>query len=573
MFKKLRISLRTKIAGVLIILIVLSSSIIGYFTISGAKSTIVDSVGASALDIVKSVSTTIDIDKFNTLQNSDDMKNKSYYSELRTKLNDIRGSVGLKYLYTMRKSDKGEYIYIVDGSPVGSKNESLLGDVEKGVDDVWASSFNGTAAFEYSQDDVWGHLISAYLPLKDSSGKTVGILGADFDAGFMDTEINTMQKHVIITIIIVIIAGILISEGFAFILVRELKKLKQKAAQVETGDLRVKIESKSNDEIGMLSRAFKGVIESMSSIVKNIHHNSSIVTDYADKLSRSAVETSKATEDISSVIGKIAEGASEQTKGVDDASKSMDEVFLQVKKATTQADLVSLSANRSMEDIRTVSQLFKDSMEKVDKVHDTIDRTFKLVHNLSERFEEIKSSSNIITQIAKQTNLLALNAEIEAARAGEQGKGFSVVAAEVRQLAGESSQASKNINNIITVINNDIESAVKSIEDGVEKSREGVSSISQVDQYFVNLLNSSLDANEKVKEVLNSIFTIEKFSTMALEKINNLTDISKEFSSGSQQAAASTEEQLAIAEEMETNLKTMKQIASDLEKEVNKFKV
>lgn len=201
MKKLFTFSLKTKIIVTFLIVAILSSFGIGYYTYEKARMTIKDLIGQNALNITRSVVSEIDVDKFEKLQTPEDMDTE-YYKELREELNTVRKSIGLKYLYTMRKTEDGKYIYVVDGLPIGDEDESLLGDVEEeSMTDVMVSSFNGKEGYEL--DDVtqtWGTLISAYVPIVDKSGKTVGLLGADFEAGYIVEQLTNTRTFIIAVI-------------------------------------------------------------------------------------------------------------------------------------------------------------------------------------------------------------------------------------------------------------------------------------------------------------------------------------------------------------------------------------
>ncbi|MDP4180354.1 MAG: methyl-accepting chemotaxis protein [Bacillota bacterium] len=572
MSKKKNISLRFKISGSFIILILICSIGIGLYAINKAKSTIEEAVGQSGLNIVKSMAGEIDIDKFNKLQNKDDMKSE-YYNELHNKLKEMKENVGLKYLYTMRKTQSGKYIYVVDGAAMDSDDFSMLGDEEKETTDKMKVSFDGKTSYELYVSDQWGHLLSSYVPIKDKSGNTVGVIGADFDASAVFDGLNKVKTGIFIVAAIIILLGITVSNGLSFYLVHSLNELKKKALLAEGGDLTVEIESIGNDEIGLLTQAFKIVVDSMASITKNIRRNTKNVLDHTQHLSVRAGETSKVTEEITTVINEIALGSLEQVKSIDDFSKTMEVAFNQIEKAINQADLISRSSTQAMSDTQKAADIFKDSIKKVSIANDTIDSAAEMIQALGESSKEIVSCSDMISQIAKQTNLLALNAAIESARAGEHGKGFAVVADEVRTLADQSSNASKKINDIVNKMQNEIEKAIQSIQDGAIKAREGVDAVTSVDIYLSNVQNSNSEAYSRVREISDANRSVKDLCIVVVDRISKMAEISKEFSAGSQQAAASAEEQLAVIQEMEGSIDTLKQMSYDLEREVNRFKV
>ncbi len=572
MLRKFNISLRMKLCGSFIILILVSSIAIGFCAINNAKSTIVEAVGKTALNICNSMVISIDIEKINELKTKEDMES-SYYKELHDKLLTMKDSVGLKYLYTLRKNENGKYIYVVDGTPYDSENFSQLGYEEDEIDSSLAASFEGTEGYVLQYSEEWGNLISAYVPIKDKNGKISTILAADFEAKSVFEAINMVKTRIMIVALLVVLIGILFSSILSHFLVRSIKVLERKAELAKEGDLTVEIECKNNDEVGRLTQTFNDVIASMGAITKNIRYNTKKILTHTDELSSSASDTSKATEEITKAVNDIAEGTLKQVKSVEEVSKSIDETFSQIEKVISQADLLSNSSNSAMNDIQQVSGIFKDAMQIVSLVNNTVNNTAEIVQKLGERSKEIESFSEAISQIAKQTNLLALNAAIEAARAGENGRGFAVVSDEVKILAEQSNQASMKINNIINMIQEEIDGAVTYIQKGVVQAQEGVNSVSKVESVLGNIEESSRHAYSGVEDIFKAIQVIKESSKIVFDRINYLADISKGFSSISQQVAASTQEQLAVMQDMESHIDGLKNMAFDLEKEVDKFKV
>ncbi|KNY25549.1 methyl-accepting chemotaxis protein [Pseudobacteroides cellulosolvens] len=572
MLSKFNISLRMKLSGSFIILILVSSIAIGFCAINNAKSTIVEAVGKTALNICNSMVISIDIEKINELKTKEDMES-SYYKELHDKLLTMKDSVGLKYLYTLRKNENGKYIYVVDGTPYDSENFSQLGDEEDEIDSALRASFEGTAGYLLQYSEEWGNLISAYVPIKDKNGKISTILAADFEAKSVYEAINMVKTRIMIVALLVVLIGILFSSILSHFLVRSIKMLERKAKLAKEGDLTVEIECKNNDEVGRLTQTFNDVIASMGAITKNIRYNTKKILTHTDELSSSASDTSKATEEITKAVNNIAEGTLKQVKSVEEVSKSIDETFSQIEKVIIQADLLSNSSNSAMNDIQQVSGIFKDAMQMVSLVNNTVKNTAEIVQKLGERSKEIESFSEAISHIAKQTNLLALNAAIEAARAGENGRGFAVVSDEVKILAEQSNQASMQINHIINMMQEEIDGAVTYIQKGVVQAQEGVNSVSKVELVLGNMEESSRHAYSGIEGVIKAIQVIEKSSKIVYDRINYLADISKGFSLNSQQVAASTQEQLAVMLDMESHIDGLKLMAFHLEKEVDKFKV
>ncbi|MBL7005084.1 MAG: chemotaxis protein, partial [Gammaproteobacteria bacterium] len=125
----------------------------------------------------------------------------------------------------------------------------------------------------------------------------------------------------------------------------------------------------------------------------------------------------------------------------------------------------------------------------------------------------------VIDEIAFQTNLLALNASVEAARAGEQGRGFAVVATEVRQLAGRSATAAKEIKELINDSVNKVEIGVDLVNQSTQTQTEIAESISNVETIITKVSNASNDQLTGINEVKQAVNRLDedtiKNSTLA----------------------------------------------------------
>jgi methyl-accepting chemotaxis protein len=193
------------------------------------------------------------------------------------------------------------------------------------------------------------------------------------------------------------------------------------ANAVATGDLSVDLDAAGKDEIAQLLAALKDMQSSLSQVVANVRHN--------------AEGVAAASADIASGNLSLSSRTSEQAASLEETAASMEELTGTVRQNAENARHASMLADAAS---RTASRGGEVMGQVVGTMRGIADSSIKVAEILS-----------VIDGIAFQTNILALNAAVEAARAGEEGRGFAVVATEVRTLAQSSSQAAREIKDLI----------------------------------------------------------------------------------------------------------------------------
>ncbi len=240
------------------------------------------------------------------------------------------------------------------------------------------------------------------------------------------------------------------------------------------------------------------------------------------QIKQSAREVSSASAEISSSTTDLSQRTEEQAASLEETSASMEEIAATVKKNAENAQ----AANQSTA-----------------KARDVADRGGEVVAKAVSAMAEIEASSGkisdiigVIDEIARQTNLLALNAAVEAARAGEAGRGFAVVASEVRTLAQRSSQAAKDIKDLITNSNGQVRSGVELVNKAGTALGEIVESIKEVADLVSDIAGASIEQSTGLEEV-----------NKALNQMDEVT----------QQNSALVEENAATAKTLEHQAKNM----------------
>lgn len=306
-------------------------------------------------------------------------------------------------------------------------------------------------------------------------------------------------------------------------------------------------------------------------VVKEIQEFSTSLVASAQELTASSEEGSSVAQEMAKTIEDIANGASGQANDVQSGHGFVNDIGDLIGDEQT----FRLALNQDLENIE---QLEKEGTEALQHLLAETEMHSKAItdisHNINTTHESVGNIEEVvdmIVNIAEQTNLLALNAAIEAARAGEAGKGFAVVADEVRKLAEESKRFADQITDIIKALTENTSIVVDTMGEVMDLTESQSKSVvtthdtfSEIDQ-AVRQIQVSMDnlteSSKAVDEKKNDIITL----------MENLADVSEDNASGTEELAASMQEQTANIEQTANTSQHLTNLAIELETSISKF--
>lgn len=578
-------SLQAKILIFFSVLIVLAGMVLSFVIFRSSTQLVKKSIGTQAMNIALNVSHLIDVEDFAKVVEAtrkvkdsgspDAVLEMPEYIQIREKLAQLKAMNGLKFLYTMVEASPGKYMYVVDGYPMDTTEEpSLPGDIEENYYPNMEKFFQtGQTQLGDLTNDNYGAAISTYVPITDSSGKVIGMVGADFDATNIYQLIQRDKIQMMVITGSILLVTLLVSYAFARFLVKPLRKLTHTVAQVSQGDLTVHFDLDGKDEIGQLGAAFKNMVNDLNIMIKGINDNSYCLTKSSHELAASAETASESTKQFVTQMESLKDDADKQLQISDKVGRTFDQMSLEINHIADSAlDVHHMSSSVTVLADQGKNQV-TDATSQIHAIQETQKESSELMRQLGERSGQIIQIVDVISGIAKQTNMLALNASIEAARAGEAGKGFAVVADEVQKLAVESAKAANHINELVQDIQHATKQAAVQMEHSTEQINQGAYVIDRTGQSFLSIIDAIHEVTVKIKAVTNTTQKLASSSTQMVHSFNQVRETAVHTQQASLECSQFVKHELAVVEAIEASAEELTAMSVQLHGLVNKFKV
>lgn len=479
-----------------------------------------------------------------------------------------------KYLNSIKINDSG-YMYLVDSQGLVLAHPVKANIAKPSASDIIKSVVKKIKNGEKISPSIGTYTYNGVAKIQsyDLIPDTNWIISSTSDVSALNASVNSMLRTILLITLLAVLLSVIIGEIISRKITTPINKLVHIMGNASEGDLTVKCDIASKDELGNLSKSFNTMAENIKSLIGNINSSMNTVASTTDTLVETANSTSLSIEDVAKTVQQIAEGSSHQSETVENV----------VEKATKLGDEIenlnsySIDMKKSSDEIVSIDLNSKEVMKKlVDKTtqNDTaIGKVYNIIDELRVSSSNIGTITEAISGISEQTNLLALNAAIEAARAGESGKGFAVVAEEVRKLAEQSSDSAKEIEKIITDIQSKTNDAVKIVADVKNYVTDQAAAVDETGNIFEKISKNIANIASKIENVNKALLSMNSSKEDVINDIQNVSAVTEETAASSEEVSASTEEQSAAMHELAGSVNKLEQMIDDLSNAIKIFKI
>lgn len=442
------------------------------------------------------------------------------------------------------------------------------GEIVK-VTSAMQQASKGKTGLSDTYSDTHGTHKTAYIGIP---GSTM-LIGVSSDVSFIQEKINsiiwTSAGITLLTLLIGLSGAWFISTRIT----RPITKLAAYSARLAEGDFTEDLTIKGTDEVAQLSRSFQAMTHRLKEMIGHVLVTSKTVVADSNSLKERVEVLNGMAEHSSASVVEISKGSTTIASSALDNSKAMEEINLGIQHIASAATEVTEQISQASTEASGGNEIAQSAVEQMSQVKRASLQSLEQLQLMNERSVMIGEVVQSITEITKQIQMLSLNASIEAARAGEHGRGFAVVAGEVRKLSEQSRNANEQIREFLLGLQEDMTRSVTEMNQVNSEVASGVGKVSEAGEAFNHLLILIQSINHSIQSVSAATQQISASTEEVSASVEETATITSRSQDSADTLSKNSERQRI---ELEGNADTVQHLyeqAKKLQEAVQQFKI
>lgn len=450
---------------------------------------------------------------------------------------------------------KGNFVYAADRTQLGQPAPSFM--------HAQASGANGGSL---TRDGDW---LIFNQPLTLNDWRLIGTVSVN--ELLKDTRLISLTAWLAGGVAALLAVGIGL---FAARLVAyPLSRLRNLMNDGKNGNLTVRSDIRSRDEIGQLAGSFNEMMAHITSLVRQTAVSAEYVLKTAGQLTEAAKKTATSAKEISLATEEIAAGASNLALEAEQGNDLTTDMGQHLQLVVEARSDMSVSALDAVQASRRGTSYMEEMIGKTVRTEQIVQAMYGNVERLLERAGSIQSVLDVLEQFAKQTNMLSLNASIEASRAGAAGKGFRVIADEIRALAERSRLSIDSIAETTRAIQTEIGDTVRTLADIHPLFQEQTTSVKEAGRIFAAVRQEMEQLTGRLETVTGAIGLLSQSQYKLSETIGSVSAVADQASASTEQVASASGGQLAVGQELVMLSDRLEDVSGQLKESLARFTV
>ena len=409
-----------------------------------------------------------------------------------------------------------------------------------------------------------------------SDGEIIGMVFVGTDKALKDAVINRILGSIVMAVIVIMLVCIAFAMKMALSMSSNIQSSILVVEELAQGNLKVWVDEKllaRKDEIGALSKVTITLRDAMQSVIREISENAKHLSEASDVLGMAADTTNGTMTQVKDTVAMIVDNSAQQAENSKNTSAQMQIMGENITQTTQEVGVLDENAQAMQQSGRRAAETLLNLMKINDEVEHTIKEVQEQTNRTNDSVNKIYEATALITSIAEETNLLSLNASIEAARAGESGRGFAVVADQIKKLADQSNESSREIGETTQVLMEDSAKAVENMQQ-MQQILQNQSESMQATQNIVEEVLSGIgESMQSIGQIKSSTQRLDSSRSEVVEAVSALSEIAGNNMEGTKKTYNETEAVAGTFKQVYESAEQLRQIAEQLVQSIDYFKM